>query len=665
MRTNRWPWFRSRPSLGFEVNPEDIFLDSVNLGEFDTDRLEGRLESALGHTPFVAVAFVIALGMAILGVRAGILQVARGQELAQRAEENRIFSVTLPAPRGIIYDRNRQVLVTNTPSFEVVLRASELPKEVSFRDQLLAALGDALGKSREEILDAGFNPMDEPGQKWSEIVVASDISREQVLDIQSRPQEFPGAVIREREQREYPGPAFAHVIGYVGKVSPEDIAKKPTYNLSDMIGKSGIEFQYESELKGSDGRKLVEVNSRNSYVSDLPQEKPIIGNSFVLNIDADLQRVLYNSMRTHLEARNRSSGSAVILDPRDGAVRAMVSFPSFDPNIFRQKLSQRDYEAIFLSKYKPFFNRAIGGEYPSGSVIKPLVAVAALEERVIDPNRTINDTGSISVPNPYRPGEETVFPDWKAHGVIDMRSALQWSANVYFYIVGGGYKDVKGLGITKLGNWMKKFGLGSVLGIDLPGEKPGLVPGPENIAKTRPSDPVWRLGDTYHAAIGQGSFQATPLQIAAMTAAIANGGTLWQPQLVREVLDSRGEVTRSVEPRALAERLADPRSLEIAREGMRLVATKGTARLFFADFPVEVAGKTGTAQTGLQHNAHGWFTAFAPYAAPELAMVVMAEDVYENESIATPVTRDVLYWYFTRGANSATSSAVSAYGVDG
>lgn len=634
---------------GGEVDPEDIFLDSMNPVEFDQERLEGRLEHALPGAPFRFGWLIVFLGIASLLFRAGYLQIVEGVALAGRAEENRIFGVTLPAPRGIIYDRYHEALVKNTPSFEVVLEKNQLPDDVDGRERLARNLSALLGKSVDEVIDSGFDFKKEKRALPLEIVAAADITREEVVDFESRREDFPGAIIRERELRHYPGEAFAHLIGYVRKVTDTDLEEYPEYTLSDFVGKSGLEAEYEPLLKGKDGERLIEVNARHVEVGDLPERPAEIGNGLLLNIDADLQRVLHESLAKYIAERGKVAGAGVILDPRDGAVRALVSLPAFDPNVFRKRLSQEDFEKIFLPKSKPLFNRVISAVYPAGSVVKPMVGVASLEEKILDPHYQIYDSGSIAIPNPYRPGEETVFPDWRAHGIINLRSAIQWSANVYFYIVGGGYRDIKGLGITRLSEWMKKFGLGSKLGIDLPGEAEGLVPGPANIAKTRPNDPVWRLGDTYHASIGQGSFQASPLQIAAMTAAIANGGTLWQPQVVRAVLDEKGNVIRTSAPKALRENIAAAESFQIVKEGMRLVATEGTARAFFSEFPVEVAGKTGTAQTGFYKTAHGWFTAFAPYRDPELVVVVMAEDIGENTSIAAPVTRDVLYWYFTEG----------------
>lgn len=639
--------FRKHSAPGREVAPEDILMDALNVEDFNTDQMEGQLESALSKAPFLIGMGMVVFGIALLLSRAGFLQIAEGEALAKRAEENKVFSVTLPAPRGIIYDEKRNPLVTNTPSFEVVVKKDELPEDAPLRHEIVGHLAQALGKTPDELKSAGFDP-DSLKSMPEELALASDISREEVLEIQSHPERFSGIYVRTRELRTYPGPAFAHVIGYVGKVTEADTKNNSLYQLSDVIGKDGIEAVYENQLRGTDGKKLVEINSANAPVADLSSEAPVIGKSLVLNIDADLQRVLYDSLKQHIEEQHKTAGSAVILDPRDGAVRALVSYPSFDPNVFRQRISQKDYQNIFLISTKPFFDRAIAGEYPSGSVIKPMMAVAALSEHILDPTYKIFDSGSISIPNPYDPTKETVFLDWRPQGWVDVRAALQWSANVYFYIVGGGYKNIKGLGITKIDEYMKKFGFGEKLGIDLPGEAKGLVPGPQNIAKTRPGDPVWRLGDTYHTAIGQGSFQATPLQIAAMTAAVANGGTLWQPQIVRAMLDENGNVVETIEPKVIREHLGDTNSFQIVREGMRLVAAEGTARAFFANFPVEVAGKTGTAQTGFQKNTHGWFTAFAPYQNPELVMVVMAEDVTANTSIATPVTRDVLYWYFTQ-----------------
>lgn len=646
-------------SFGREIDPEDIFLDAMNPGEFDTDRLEGRIESSIGGAPILLGLLIVTAGLLTLAARAGFLQIVRGSDLKRLAEENRVFSVTLPAPRGIFYDRNREALVKNTPSFEVVLHRNEVPDDEPARRELLRAIAGFFSVPPEDLLLLGFDPALPKEKLPAEITVASDVSRETVLQLESEREKFPGLVVRERSLRDYPkGPAFFHLLGYVGKVTDEDL--QAGYRPFDLTGKGGLESYYEHDLKGEAGEKLVEVNSANSRLRDLPEQDPTIGKSFVLNIDAGLQAVLYRSLKNELEAQGKTAGSAVALDPRDGAVRALVSLPSIDPNVFRGRISNADFERLFLNRAKPFFNRAVAGEYPSGSVIKPMMAVAALEERVIDPNLKIWDPGYIDVPNPYSPGNSTRFPDWREQGWIDMRGALQWSANVYFYIIGGGFKDIKGLGITKIGEYMKKFGFGSPLGIDLPGEKAGLIPGPAVLEKARPRDQIWRLGDTYHASIGQGFFQATPLQIAAMTAAVVNGGTLWKPEVVREILDENGSVMETIKPEALREHLGSPESFKIAREGMRLVVTAGTGHAILGSLPIAIAGKSGTAQTGFEQNTHGWFTAFAPFDDPELVTVVMAEDVKANTGIATRVTRDIMWWYFVERNRAPAPAAATS-----
>ena len=657
-------WFRRRGLFsgsaprGGEIGPEDVLLDAINLEAFDTDRLEGRIEAAIGRTPFVFGLLIVFLGLALLLGRAVYLQIVHGSDFRTMAEDNRLLNITMPAPRGIIYDQYREALVQNTPSFEVFLKRGELPTETAVRMELAKNLGEALGMSVADLYEAGFDPDASPENLPTELVVASDVSREQVVDIESHSESLPGVFVRSRELRLYPGPAFSHIIGYAGKVGKENISESSNYSLSDIVGKDGLELFYDDKLRGENGEQIIEVNSKNIRLGELPQKDPVIGHSLVLNLDAGLQQTAYDALRRELQAHDKSAGSVVVLDPQNGAVRALVSIPGFDANIFRQRLSSSEYQKIFLSSDKPFFNRAVSGVYPSGSVIKPMVAVAALEEHVIDPAREIYDPGYITVPNPYQPGVETKFVDWRVQGFVNMRSAIQWSANVYFYIIGGGYKDIKGLVITKLGEYMKKFGFGSILGIDLPGEMPGLVPGPETLAKTRPRDPIWRVGDTYHVSIGQGDFLATPLQIAVMTAAVANGGTLWRPQIVNQILDENGGILESVRPEAIRTQLGDPASFKVVREGMRLVATEGTARAYFADFIVPVAGKTGTAQTGSEKNAHGWFTAFAPYNDPEVVVVVVAENVIANTAISTPVTRDILYWYFTEGKKPRSASGV-------
>ncbi|MBI2637257.1 MAG: hypothetical protein HYW88_00015, partial [Candidatus Sungbacteria bacterium] len=333
-------------------------------------------------------------------------------------------------------------------------------------------------------------------------------------------------------------------------------------------------------------------------------------------------------MKDSVAAHNKKGGAIVVSDVLDGSIKALVSYPSYDGNMFRGSVSKKEMDALLTDKRFPFLNRAIAGGYPPGSSIKPVIAAAALEEKIIDPLKQIFDPGYIEVPNPYNPDQKSIFKDWKALGYVDMQEALAWSANVYFFIIGGGYDGQEGLGIARLKKYADLFGFGEKLGIDLPGEIPGLMPGPAWKKENLPKDPFWRIGDTYNTSIGQGYVQATPLQINFATAAIANGGTLWKPRVAKAIMDSEKNVIRDIKPEVIRENFIESAHLAIVREGMRRVVRTGSAQVL-NEVAVSVAGKTGTAQTesGVyeQSQNHAWFTGFAPYENPEIAITVFVE----------------------------------------
>ncbi|OHA08741.1 MAG: hypothetical protein A3B37_02730 [Candidatus Sungbacteria bacterium RIFCSPLOWO2_01_FULL_59_16] len=415
---------------------------------------------------------------------------------------------------------------------------------------------------------------------------------------------------------------------------------------ADVIGKAGLEAQYEEILAGRAGEKLIEVDAGGAAIRERFIMKSDPGQSVMLELDAGLQRFAAATLERHLRALGKRAGAVVAMDPRDGAVRALVSYPSFDSNIFGRSVPRKDFERLKGDPAHPFFNRAVSGGYPSGSTIKPLLAVAALEEGVIEAEREIYDPGYLSVPNPYDPEHPTIFKDWKELGIVDMRRAIALSANVYFYTIGGGYRDIRGLGIERIKRWLERFGWGRALGIDLPAEYAGLVPDPELKKAIRPKDPVWRLGDTYITAIGQGDVQATPLQLAASIAAIANGGTLWKPRLASAVVGLDGETVREFRSEFIGRDIARAESLTVVREGMRQAVTAGSAAAL-ADLPFAVAGKTGTAQTGAYGKNHGWFVGFAPSETPELVIAVLVEEGTGGSTDAVPIAKEVLYYYFT------------------
>ncbi|MBI4132909.1 MAG: penicillin-binding protein 2 [Candidatus Sungbacteria bacterium] len=635
-----------------EIEPEEIFMDAANIPGFREELLEGRIERPIARRTFVAFSIMVLLGFLVVAGRLVELQLVRGAAFLREAQANKTYPILIQAPRGIFYDRNFEKLVENTPTFVISLKTQAIPSDEEF-ERLMAELSRLTDRAISEIADAngvsGGEDVAEffPRSVWpEEVVVASGELRGAVLEIQSRPEDFPGVVIIEASRRNYLlGAASSHVLGYVGRPSREDLVSRPEIRPTDIIGKTGFELVYDASLRGSSGEKLIEVNAAGQALRERFLEKPQAGSDLVLELDAGLQQQVHEALARHLRALGKKAGAVVVVDPRDGAVRALVNYPDFDPNIFGGG-NRKELERLRGDASSPFFDRAISGGYPSGSTIKPILAVAALEERIIDPGQAIYDPGYIEVPNPYDPNRPTIFKDWKELGWVDMKRALALSANVYFYTVGGGYRDIKGLGIERIGKFLERFGWGSPLGIDLPGEYGGLIPNPENKKTIRPRDPVWRIGDTYLTSIGQGDVQVTPLQLAVSTAAIANGGTLWKPRLARAVVDEERRVRQEFRPEVIRAGIASPESLKTVREGMRQAVTIGSASSL-ADLSPLVAGKTGTAQTGVYGKNHGWFVGFAPYENPEVVIAVLVEEGTGGSTDAVPIAKEILYYYFT------------------
>jgi len=368
----------------------------------------------------------------------------------------------------------------------------------------------------------------------------------------------------------------------------------------------------------------------------------------VLNIDAGLQKELYSSLEKNIQKIGGKKGAAVVMDPRTGAVLALVSYPSYDDNLFAQGISQENYDKLLNDSYQPLFNRAISARYPTGSTIKPFEASAALQEKIISPAKLINDPGYILIHSQYDPTIVYKYGGVQAHGLVDMKKAIAVSSNIYFYTVGGGYEDQQGLGPTKIKQYLSLFGWDQKTGIDLPGEYSGFIPDPAWKKQTKKQ--AWWDGDTYNLAIGQSDLQTTPLQVASAYCAIANGGTLYKPQIVNKIISNdSAEILQEFKPQIIRSGFIDPKNLEIVREGMRDGVTQpyGTSKIL-NDLPVAVAAKTGTAEIGLKDYYNVWSSAFAPYDNPEIVVVVTAEKVNAFGAVTLPVAHDVLNWYFTK-----------------
>ena len=606
----------------------------LTITEKDAARLERPIHR--GYARWFRALFLMTL--ALLGARVFFLNVVESGYYQDVATRNSVRNVLLSAPRGLIFDRYGKQLVRNVPSMELMAMPSDLPTSEGDRQALIDRLRRFIAFDSDDwetLLKTARGTFATP------VVLKPVLTQEEALIFSSRAADFPGLSLERSAVREYQdGLIFSHILGYEGKIRKEELADHPDYLPIDSIGKQGIEKSYESVLRGKRGADRVEVDSRGAVKKELGVFDPEPGSDLMLNIDADLQKKLFDVLSATLEKAGLAKGAAVALDPRDGSVLALVSLPSFDNNLFAGGIDSSSYAGLIGDTSLPLFDRAIAGEYPPGSTIKPFLAGAALAEGVVTPSTQIESRGGITVAG-------FSFGDWKAHGFTDIRHAIAVSSDVYFYSVGGGYGNIRGLGMETMNAYESQFGFGSATGIDIPGEKTGFLPTPA--WKQEKLGERWYIGDTYHASIGQGFVLATPIQLATATAVVANGGTLWKPRVVGQIRSRQGEV-QSVAPEALRRNVIDPSILKTVREGMRMTVTEsvGTAQSL-ASLPVAVAGKTGTAQFGSEKKTHGWFESFAPYENPTIAMVVLVEGQENEGYFAVPVTKEVLAWYFSEG----------------
>ncbi len=637
------PFLKGKKSLA-PLDPDEILADSIS-ALAKTSGHESKMERPLERVYLLILFLLIAGGIFYLGYRSYSLALSSGDEFFKKSQENRFLVRPIYAPRGVIADHKGKTLVENIPSFGLVFEKKEFLERNGNLKNIIKELSLFLKKSPEFFYELGFPEDYDISGAPSQVFITRDIPREKILEAVSLLESLPGVEIFESYSRKYQDPyAFSHVLGFVGKISQEELALRPEIAGEETVGKSGLESFYDKIIRGRGGKKIIEVDSRGRETRFKLTRESETGSKIALTLDGDLEKQAYHALENY--TGGRKGASVVIVDPRSGAVRALVSYPGFDANSFGYTLSHKDFAAVLQNPLHPLFNRAISGEFPSGSVIKPLIAAAALEEKIIDPNKKIYDEGFIEIPNPYKPGEKSVFVDWRKHGWIDFYDAIAWSANVYFYMIGGGYKDQKGLGIERIKKYAEEFGLGSRLGIDLPGEKEGFIPDPETKKISEPENPVWRIGDTYNVSIGQGGVKITPLQMDMLTAAIANGGKLYKPYLLETVFDKDGKENFKAAPQIIRENMVSKESLEEVKKGMRKTVTVGTARLL-AGVPVSVAAKTGTAQAG-SGLPHAWVTAFAPVENPEIAITVMVEHAGEGATVAVPITHEILQWYFSQ-----------------
>ncbi|MCE5281007.1 MAG: penicillin-binding protein 2 [Deltaproteobacteria bacterium] len=605
------------------------------------DRLDGY-EPGQFKNKFNVIFVIVSIALVLIVMRLWYLQVIRGSELRQRSENNSVRLRKVKPMRGLIMDDGRRVIVDNQPSFDLVFipnRSKDVQKTL---DRLRALYAEQ--SLSFPTLASSFTGKLKP---FVPVVIERNISREKLAVVETHSMELPGVFVEVTPIRQYlNGEMTAQVIGFTGEVSREDVDRNGAgqFTPGDIIGKFGIEKFLDPYLRGKSGAEQVEVNVAGKEVRSLGRIPSVQGDNVVLTLDAALQEAAWKAI-------GERPGALVALDPRSGAILALVSSPSFDPNLFNGGISASDWEGLATDRRHPMENRAISGQYPPGSTYKPIVAVAALEEGLITPETTFNCNGSFEMGN-------RTFRCWnpKGHGQVNLHRAIVESCDVYFYNLG------RLLGPDKIATYARAFGLGDPLGVDLAREKGGLIPTRQwKLARFR--EP-WQPGESISISIGQGFNLLTPLQLAHVYATLGNGGTLYRPRLVKQLESTEGRVVKVFGPEKMGTLPIRPQTIQMINQALwGVVNERGGTGSALRRKEADVCGKTGTAQViGLpqeekirkakriaaDYRDHALFACFAPYGNPEIAVAVILENAGHGGSAAGPVARKVIDAYFAQ-----------------
>lgn len=575
------------------------------------------------------LAIIIVLVFVALISRLGFLQVMQGKYYSGLADGNRIRLIPIMAPRGMFYDRNGVLMVSNRPGFTVSLLSITAP----IPEEVIVKLAGILKMNPAEI----HEKLKQHNGTFEPVRIKTDLGPDVVTKIEERRAELPGVVIEIQPIRNYiHNELAAHVFGYVSEINDEELErlKKDRYKSGDILGKFGLEKVYDRELRGIDGGGQVEVDVTGRPVNVLGKKETIPGKNLILTIDYRIQKAAEAAideqlryLQTKTEFVNAKAAAAVAINPKTGEVLAMVSRPAFNPNLFAGGISVKDWKVLNENPHHPMDNKAISGEYPPGSTFKLVTGAAALELGKVTPEEKILDTGHHwIIPKGNAMGE--------ALGWINFHEALSKSDNVYFYEMGNR------LGIDNLEKYTRMFGLGQATGIKLGGESDGLVA--NRRYKEKVYNEEWYLSETFDAAIGQGFQLVTPLQIAMLMGEVANGGHRYRPYLVSKITSANGEVLQSFGPEEVGKLEISSRTLTLIREALRDVALEGgTAAETFKDFPVPTAGKTGTAENSHGQD-HGWFVCYGPYEDPRIVIAVIVEQGGFGVGAAAPIAKKMM-----------------------
>lgn len=580
------------------------------------------------------LSFVVSIVFLFLLLRLWHLQILSADDYHAMSENNRLRFVPVAASRGTILDRTGAILVSNRPSFSLAV----IPQEVTDKEALLTLLSNLLGIDRTEMADRWEKSKGRA--RYYPIVLASNISRDQVEIVEENRLRLPGIEIEMKPVREYTNNQLAaHLLGYIGEVSEKDLnsADFADYNPGDYIGKNGIERALENELHGDDGGRQLEVDARGRVLRTVSETRPTVGNSVVLTIDAAVQKQAERAF-------GDQAGAAVVMDVNNGEILSFVSNPGFDPALFSGKLPVDVWQGYLNDDRHPLENKALSGQYPPGSTFKIITALSGLS------NGTINNSSSVNCDGAYKLGT-SIFKCWnkKGHGSTNLHKSLRESCDVFYYQLG------EKLGVDKIATTAQAFKLGAPLGIELLNERSGLIPTTE--WKQKQYGKRWFQGETLSVAIGQGAVVLTPIQLASMIATVANEGTVYRPHLVKRIIDADGKLLKETKTEIIGKTPFSKESYRQVKEGLLAVVnepggTGGMARLY----DVKVAGKTGTSQvvklrdssrsTPYRYRDHALFVAFAPYEKPEIAVAVVVEHGEHGGSAAAPIAGRILRAYF-------------------
>lgn len=646
------------------------------------------------------------IALALLGAAYQLvrLQITGFDAFAERALDNRQQRLTLPAPRGVVYDRNGVLLAQNVPAISVSITPALLPEDAGRLAELYARLSELTGvpistppldagnATGNRIGDDSPSPgiqelvfLQETNAPYRPVVIAPDLSREKALVLGAELRSLPGVQLEVRALRDYPtGALTAHVVGYMGPITEDQSAYYVNLGFDparDRIGYAGIENRMQDVMAGRNGYKEVEVDVAGRELRTLGEgQAPVPGQSVVLTIDVRLQAAAEAALANRMKIENQiaqadtnplrppqpvTNGVAIAINPQTGEVLAMVSLPTYDNAMFSRFIPAAYYQEMADHPYKPLFNNAISGEYPPGSVFKVAVAAGALQEGVVTADQVIFDPGEIIITNRYFPNDpgktrRVVCYNRAGHGDVNFIRGIAVSCDVYFYALGGGYEaggvQDGGLGIDRLHNYATMLGFDQLTGIELPGERKGLMPTRDwkrlNIGEN------WSTGDTYIASIGQGYVLSTPLQVLmAYTPFINRDGYVRKPTLIREVRDGEGNVLRTASVQNQSQTALTPYVIEQVSLGLRQVMIDGTGKKLAVE-GINLAGKSGTAEycdnvaqaaDRCQYGswpAHAWMVAYAPYEKPEIAVVVFVYSGEEGSTVAGPVAQEIIDAYF-------------------